>query len=130
MMSRAAWSLATTGTTPEIYYFEVNPKADGGSLGVSKSPTYAVAAGYSGKTVVHETTDEIARVQYSGVLLTPGQNTSISEWYLKEEPLILTDDLGQSALVYLDSLEFTRAPKRAHPNRMEFSFTGYVLEVL
>lgn len=129
-MSRTAWSLATTETTPEIYYFEVNPKADGGSFGVNKTPTYAVAAGYSKKTVVHETTDDMARVQYSGVLLTAGQNAALSEWYSKEEPLILTDDLGQSSLVYLDSLEFTRAPKRAHPNRMEFSFAGYVLEVL
>ena len=129
-MSRSPWSLATTGASPEVYYFEVNPKTDGGSFGVNKSPTYVVAAGYSGRTITHETTDELARVQYSGVLLTPGQNASISEWYLKEEPLILTDDLGQSSLVYLDSLEFTRAPKRAHPNRMEFPFTGYVLEVL
>lgn len=129
-MSRLPWSLATTGASPEVYYFEVNPKTDGGSFGVNKSPTYVVAAGYSGRTITHETTNELARVQYSGVLLTSGQNASVSEWYLKEEPLILTDDLGQSALVYLDSLEFTRAPKRAHPNRMEFSFTGYVLEVL
>lgn len=129
-MSRSPWSLATTGASPEVYYFEVNPKTDGGSFGVNKSPTYVVAAGYSGRTITHETTDELARVQYSGVLLTPGQNASISEWYLKEEPLILTDDLGQSSLVYLDSLEFPRAPKRPHPSRMEFSFTGYVLEVL
>jgi len=131
-MSRTAWSLSTTGASPEVYYFEVNPKADGGSFGVSKAPSYTALpqAEYSSKTLIFETVDDPKRVQYSGVLLSSAQYGALVNWHLKSEPVILTDDLGRSTLIYLDTLELTRAPKQNHPNRQEFSFSGYVLEVL
>ena len=128
-MSRTAWSLKTEDEV-EVFFFEVNPKVDSGSLGVSKGISYSVAAGPSGRAVVHETIDGPQQVSYSGVLLSQSQYDDLIEWCSKEEPLILTDDLGQSSLIFFKSLEYTRAPKRHYPFRHEFSFTAYVLEVL
>lgn len=130
MGTRTPWSLATTGASPEIYYFEANPKQDGGSLGTTKSPYYAVTAGPSGATVLHEAVDDPIRLQYSGVLVTENQYNALLTWFDKEDPVTLTDDLGRSFLVYLDALDYTRAPKRHYPFRHEFSFTAYVLERL
>lgn len=128
-MSRTAWTLKTEDEV-EVLSFEVNPKVDSGSFGISKGVSYLVAAGPSGSAVVHETIDDPQQVSYSGVLLSQSQYDDLIEWCSKEEPLILTDDLGQSSLIFLNSLEYTRAPKRHYPFRHEFSFTAYVLEVL
>jgi len=128
-MSRIPWSLETLDGL-DVLVFEVNPKSDSGSFGVNKGISYSVAAGPSNSSVIHETTDEAQQVSYSGVLLSSTQYDALDLWFSKEEPVILTDDLGRSTLVYLDSLEYSRAPKRHYPFRHDFSFTAFVLEKL
>ena len=48
---------------------------------------------------------------FSGILLSESQYNDMVTWMNKEYPVTLTDDLGQASLVYLESLEYSRAPK-------------------
>lgn len=129
-MGRVAWTLTSTDASPETYSFEVNPKTDAGSFSITKSQNYIESAGPNGQTLIHERVDDPIKVSYSGVLLTELQYDALVTWAAKEDPVILTDDLGQSSSILIDSLEFTRAPRRHYPWRHEFTLTGFVMEVL
>ncbi len=130
-MGRTAWTLQTQDASPELYSFEVNPKTDNGSFSIEKNIVYANTAGSGGDpTLVYERVDAPVKFSYSGIYLSNDQYSSMVLWVEKEVPVVLTDDLGQSSLVLLESLEITRSPKRHHAGRGEFTLTGFVLERL
>ena len=130
-MSRVAWTLTDNEqATPVVYHFEVNPKTDQGSFAVQKGIHYGVSAGPGGATVVHEGPDDAMKVSYMGILLSESQYNDMVTWMNKEYPVTLTDDLGQASLVYLESLEYSRAPKRHRQFRHEYTLTAFVLERL
>ena len=56
-----------------------------------------------------------------GILLSESQYNDMVTWMNKEYPVTLTDDLGQASPVYLESLEYSRAPKRHRQFRHEYT---------
>ena len=131
-MSRIPWSFTDSEmATPDVYYFDVNPKADNGSFAVQKGISYSVVAGQNdGSAVIHETVDDIMKVSYSGIMLSMGQYFQFLTWVSKDRPVTLTDDLGQQSLIYIESLGISRAPKRHYGSRQEYTLTAFVLEIL
>lgn len=123
-MARIPWIL-TDPTEAESYEFQVNPK-EGGAPSYAKNLTTksTTAPGPNAALLAFEGADNPTGFDASGTLLTQQQFEDLKRWYQKRVLLTLEDDLGQVYTIYLQTLDFKRAPKRSHPWRHTFSFTS------
>jgi hypothetical protein len=91
-----------TGPTPYTYTMEVNPNT-GGALQYSKTVNIAMTSGPSRVGIAQEggnssgsgSSNSVAVLSFSGVILTQTQLEAMEHWFDKRILMQITDDLGR-----------------------------------
>jgi len=118
------------------YIFPVNPSADTGGHGISKSTRYEAAASTyvdtSGTlrvdaTVIQDAPDEQQTFSYTGNIYTEQQYKDFVKWFSKPYSLFLTDDLGRFLQIYVVNFSTERVRSAKYPWKHSYSFSGFVI---
>jgi hypothetical protein len=119
------WEDATDGTTMVM---PINPN-DGASPAYQKNLTKKTTS--AGRTLIQEGAPSPQQFDFSGVLLTKAHYDFVLNLWRKRHPLRLTDDLGRTFTVYLESFTPHRKPSRAgYPWKHDYQATAVILEGL
>lgn len=128
-MARIGWILEDV-VDNVTQVMSINPN-DGASPAYRKNLTKASssAPGDAAQALVFEGTDEIPQFDFSGTILTKAQYDLLFFAWKKRHPIKLTDDLGRSFVIYLESFEPARkAPMSPmYPWRHTYSATSIIL---
>lgn len=122
-MARIPWMFEdpTEGT---VQYMPINPNA-GASPSYQKNLTKKTTT--AGRVLVQEGQDSVAQFDFSGVLLTQAHYEFIYNAWAKRHPVRLTDDLGRTFVIYLESFSPRRQLSRTYPWKHEYDATAVVL---
>lgn len=82
----------------------------------------------SGRQVSYQGREEVATIDFSGVLLSEAQYRVFREWFLKRQQIRITDDLGLKYWVYLKTFNPTRVKNNTHEWYHTYSASGVVLD--
>lgn len=111
---------------PETYTFEINPK-EGGTPVYKRNFAYRTTAAQDGRTIVFEGRDQPQQITWSGIILTEAHLNAYITWYGKKNQIQLTDDLGRTFWIVIESFE----PKRTYSRnfwRHEYSVTATIID--
>jgi hypothetical protein len=124
-MARIAWRWEdpTAGT---VEYMSLNPNA-GASPEYKKNLTKATTTAPDGQVLLFEGNDEPATFNCSGVILFESQFTFLYNAWNRRHPVNLTDDLGRTFTIYIESFTPKREPRRSHPWRHLYDLSAVVL---
>lgn len=126
-MPRIGWRFedAVDGT---IEIMPINPNA-GASPKYQKTLTKATttAGGVQGQVVIFEGADTPVQFDFSGALLTQAHYEFIYRAWAKRHPVRLTDDLGRSFTIYIESFSPERQLSRTYPWKHTYQATAVVL---
>ena len=132
-MSRIPW-VFTDPVTSDVYVLPVNPNSDGGSFGVEKTIAYSAVAGcsqFSNRNILIYTTGiGMGSFSYSGNLYTAEHLLAFEDWFSRDYPFEIEDDLGRRILAVVESFDLKRARTRHHLWKHSYTFSGSVLEEL
>lgn len=132
-MARTAWKLEDT-VLAETYFLPVNPHTDDAGMALSKVSTYqVVAATYQDSslndrigTLIQLAPDEQVKFGYTGNVYNKAELEAWEYWASKPYPIEMTDDLGRTFLVYLESFQPSRVRSRQYPWKHSYKLTGWV----
>lgn len=105
-MSVTKWTF-TDPVTSAGYTFIINP-SEGGSPSYEKNIQYQNTAAPDGKVLSFEGRDNPKRLEFSGVLFTEAEYDAFVEWWDKRYQVVITDDLGRTFTILIESF----VPKR------------------
>lgn len=137
-MSRVAWVLYDPITTDQ-YFLPVNPYEDNGSHTISKGVLFETTSGLYQDALGNDHIATIAAAgpdnpepfSYRGRVYTSEEIVALQEWVDKNYPVYLTDDLGRSWMIAIESFELSRSSRsRAHPYKHDYTLTGFILSEL
>lgn len=114
-------------TTLEVYTFEVNPREDN-TPGWEKNFGYQNTSAPDGKVLVFEGRDNVRRGSFSGTLFTQEHFDTLQEWWAKRRQITVTDDLGRSYSVVLETFKPTRKRSYHHPWRHDYEITYVIVD--
>lgn len=127
-MARIGWRFedVVEGT---IEIMPINPNA-GASPKYQKALTKATtsAAGTQGQVIVFEGADQPVQFDFSGVLLTEAHYDFVYRAWAKRHPVLLTDDLGRTFTIYIESFSPERQLSRTYPWKHTYQATAVVLD--
>lgn len=133
MAERIPWKFTDTETA-EVYYLPVNPNSDGGSFNLAKNQNYSITAGDTqgsrSKTLVFASGVELGSFSYSGNLYSSEQLLAFEDWFSRDYPFEIEDDLGRKILAMVELFEIKRARSRHHIWKHTYTFSGSILEEL
>lgn len=109
----------------ETYTFDINPNDDGWP-GYKKNFTYAKTTAPNGNVVMFEGRDDPRKGTFKGVLLYESQLNALVSWYQKRNQITVTDDLGRSFTIIIESFEATRRWTVSHPWKHDYSM-GFIV---
>lgn len=95
------------------YEFEINPSA-GGSPSYQRNFTYAETSAPDGKSLVFEGRQPAQHIEFSGRLLSESQFNAFVTWWEKQYQIEITDDLGRTFSVIIESFNPTRVRRRSN----------------
>lgn len=126
-MSRIAWQWQDT-TDGTVEYMPINPN-EGASPTFQKQLTKATttAPGGLGQVLIFEGADQPSQFDFSGVLLTPAHYDFILRAWKKRHLVRLTDDLGRSFVIYLESFQPQRQLSRTYPWKHTYQATAVIV---
>lgn len=113
--------------TLDTYEFEVNPSA-GGTPSYTKNFAYRVPAAPDGKVIVFEGRDPAKTIEFSGRLLTEAQFNAFVTWWDKRYQVNVTDDLGRTFSILIQSFNPTRVRRRSHPWTHDYSVEATIVD--
>jgi hypothetical protein len=124
-MTRIAWRWEdpTAGT---VEYMEVNPNS-GASPAYKKTLTKVTTSAPDGQVLLYEGQDEPRTFDCSGVILFESQWDFLYNAWNKRHPVLLTDDLGRTWTIYIESFNPKREPRRSHPWRHTYDFSAVII---
>ena len=126
-MARIAWQFydAVEATTE---YLEINPN-EGASPNYQKTLTKATttAPGSAGQPLIFEGADQPSQFDFSGVILEQSQYELLETAWEKRHLLTITDDLGRSFTVYIESFSPQRELSRTHPWKHTYQMSTVVV---
>lgn len=122
------WEDAVEGT---VAIMPINPNA-GASPRFAKTLTKqtTTAPGQLGQPLIFEGSDEVSQFDFSGVLLTQEHYDFLYNVWRKRHPVKLTDDLGRSFIIYLESFAPERARNNTYPWKHTYQATSVIVEWL
>lgn len=135
---RVAWRFIDP-ITSDTYFLPVNPTADSGSFDITKTVKYAGAISTYrdntdtlrvNDTILTEAPDSQPVFSYTGTVYTKDQFDKLKEWFEKEYPWQIRDDLGRDILGYVDKYSTERARSTKFKWKHTYSFSGVILEEL
>jgi hypothetical protein len=124
-MSRIGWiwTDSVEGTTQVM---PINPNA-GAAPAYEKNLTKKTTS--AGHVLVQEGNPNPIQFEFSGVLLTKEHYDFVKNLWDKHHPVLLTDDLGRTFTIYLESFKPTRKPSRAgYPWKHDYQATAVILD--
>lgn len=136
MATRIAWKFTDDVLATE-WFLPVNPNADAGSHGITKSNSYSGSVSNYvdnsntlrvGDTVAHDAPNDIERFSYKGTVYKKDQLDNFRLWCRKDYPWKLRDDLGRVFLIYVEDFSTDRVRSVKFPWKHNYSFSGIVLE--
>jgi hypothetical protein len=113
--------------TDELYTFEINPNDDG-LPGYRKNFSHQSTSAPDGKVLLFEGREEPRRGSFAGVTLSQAQHEAFIQWYEKRNQIIVTDDLGRSFTIVIESYEPKRRWARSHNWRHDYTMSYIVVE--
>jgi hypothetical protein len=120
------WTLQDLSTL-ETYQFPVNPREDD-TPGWEKNFQYTNTSAPDGRVIVTEGRDNVRRGGFSGIIYTEGQYNALYSWWDKRNQLQLTDDLGRSHKIILESFRAKRKRSFQHPWRHDYEVTYVIVD--
>jgi hypothetical protein len=136
MPLRTPWSLYDP-IEDETYYLTVNPYEDAGSNEVNRSSNFESASGFYRDSLGNDTVGTIVFLNqpametfaYTGRTYREEDHAALETWAAKDYPVHLSDDLGRTWLVCIESFSPRRLPTtRKYPYKHEYSLTGFIIE--
>lgn len=120
------WEDAVEGM---VEIMPINPN-EGASPKYAKqlTKTTTTAGGTQGQTIIFEGADQPIEFSFSGVILTQAHYDFIYRAWAKRHPVRLTDDLGRTFTIYLESFSPERKRSITYPWRHTYQATAVVLE--
>lgn len=113
--------------TLETYNFAVNP-SQGGTPGLKKTINYANTSAPNGKVVVFEGRDEVQRLEFSGTILEEAEYNAFMTWADKRYQIVMTDDLGRSFSLIIESFEAQRQRAIHYPWKHSYSVSALIVD--
>ena len=140
MATRIPWRFIDQETTEEyILPLGTNPSTDEGSNGIQKAVKYeSVGSIYVGSDnelrvddmTIQDAPDEQPKLAYSGTIYTKDQYEAFDNWFKKDYPWVMIDDLDRANLVYVDKFTTERVRSNKFRWKHTYSFSGIILEEL
>jgi hypothetical protein len=128
MMARIPWRWEdpVEGT---VAMMPINPNA-GASPKYSKSLTKktTTAPGTLASPLIFEGADAATQFDFSGAILTEDHYQFLLKAWQKRHPVRVTDDLGRTFTIYIESFSPERKLSRTHPWRHSYQATAVVVE--
>lgn len=112
---------------PETYVFEINPNEDG-LPGYRKNYSYQGTSAPNGKVLLFEGREDPRRGQFSGVTLSQAQHEAFIYWYEKSNQIQVTDDLGRTFTIVIESYEPTRRWTKSHNWKHDYTMSYIVVD--
>lgn len=114
-------------STGDAYVFEINPNDDG-LPGYQKSFTYQNTTAPDGKVLMMQGRSEPRKGAFSGVTLSEAQHLAFVEWFNKANQIEVTDDLGRTFSIVIESYEPKRLRSINHPWRHSYSISYVIVD--
>lgn len=126
-MARTAWTLTDSSTgSPVTLDFTINPK-DADYPGRKANISQELGTSPSAGKIVFQGRDALPRFSITGSVRTQNWFDSLETWANKWYPLVLTDDLGMTWNVIIESFQPKRIRKASTPWLFEVSITFLVV---
>ena len=113
--------------TLDTYEFEINPSS-GGSPAYQKSFQYQATAAEDGKTLIFEGRDQVQKINFSGTILTEEHFNAFITWWQKRYQVNITDDLGRTFSIVLESFTPTRERAVLHPWKHSYEVSATIVD--
>lgn len=113
--------------TLDSYTFAVNP-SEGGSPAFNKNITYQVTAAPDGKVISFEGRDHPRTLEFSGVLFTEAEFDAFHEWWDKRYQVNVTDDLGRTFTIQINTFEPQRRRAIQHPWKHDYRISATIVD--
>lgn len=114
-------------STLETWSFEVNPSEDG-TPGYEKTFQYTNTSAPDGKVIVFEGRDAVRRGSFKGTILTQAQYNTLLSWWQKRNQIQVTDDLGRSYSIIVETFMPTRRRSMHYPWRHDYEMAYVVVD--
>jgi hypothetical protein len=120
------WEDPVEGT---VVIMPINPNAGASpKFQKSLSKKTTTAPGSLGQALIFEGADEPSQFDFSGVLLTEQHYNFILNAWRKRHPVRLTDDLGRTFTIYLESFTPERQRNNTYPWKHTYQATAVIVE--
>lgn len=118
----------TDPVTSEVFIFDINPSPSSSAQPeYNKTLTYESTSDAGGQTIVFEGRSEPQRMEWEGVVFTQEEHERFVEWWQKRYQIEITDDLGETFLVYLTNYRPKRGSRVSHRERRTYSMTATLI---
>lgn len=119
------WEDVIDGT---VQFMPINPN-DGASPKYQKNLTKntTTAPGSTGTVIISEGADTPPQFDFSGDIVTQEHYDFIYNAWAKRHPVRLTDDLGRTFVIYMESFSPSRKLSRTYPWRHSYDATAVVI---
>jgi hypothetical protein len=111
----------------ETKVFEINPNA-GGTPTYERTISYQSTLAPDGPTLVFAGRNQPLKISFSGVILTETEYDDMIEWFQKNYPIQLTDDLGREMIILITKFEPKRIRMASRQWRHDYSVEATILE--
>lgn len=120
------WEDLVEGT---VQFMALNPN-EGASPQYRKalSKSTSTAPGADGRPIIFEGADEVSSFNFKGAILFQAHYEFLLNAWRKRHPVRLTDDLGRSFVIYMESFEPERILSRTYPWRHKYTASAVIVE--
>lgn len=112
--------------TDDTYTFWMNPN-DGGSPDYKTTLSYVSACAPDGVTVAFQGRDEPQKLEFSGRILVQEHYDAFVTWQRNKNPIEMTDDLGRTFVLTIESFAPKRKKSARYPWKHDFTITTTLL---
>lgn len=111
-------------STSDTQDFLINPN-EGGEVELAKNLNTQATVAVDGKTVIFEGAPVVPVISFSGTILDEDQYDMFRSWFFVNHQLQLTNDLGETLVIYITKF----SPKRVRSSTVPWKMT-YTVEAL
>lgn len=126
-MSVIRWTLFDPNTD-ETFTFHLNP-SEGGDFGVDKSFGYTSTIAPDGLPIFYQGQDAPQETSVKGVFLSLEERNNMVIWAKKPTQLLLTNDLGEEAWIFITKMVPRRKRVANRPYKADYDMTYLICSV-
>jgi hypothetical protein len=126
MTTVVRWTLEDP-VTNELYEFAMNP-SEGGTPNIEKTLSNKSTCAPGGAAIAFQGRNQVQEQEFKGTLLEQVDIEAINYWVNKTNQVYLTDDLGRTLVVYLESVEWTRVRAALYPWKHTYTVKYMIID--